>query len=67
MNVARVLVKHIPLFKKFSECVDRHIRNEFSMEMAKQSEVVSYCTLHRYGNSSTLYTSCVYRFLLGFI
>ena len=40
--VGRVIMKHVPFFKKFGSGLERHIQHEFSVEMAKKSEVVSY-------------------------
>ena len=39
--VGRVLMKHIPYFKKFGHGLERHIMHEYSEEMSKKSEVVS--------------------------
>lgn len=42
--VARVLKKYMPIFKKFGNGLERHIRHEYYEEMSKKSEVVSWCT-----------------------
>ena len=41
---ARILVEHIPFFREdFKGLVPSHISYPYSSEMAKRSEVVSYC------------------------
>ena len=39
--ISRVLVKHMKYFAQYSKAMDRHIRHDFSKEMAMKSEVVS--------------------------
>ena len=42
--VARILVEHIPYFREdFKGLVPSHISHPYSSEMAKRSEVVSFC------------------------
>ena len=39
--VARILVKYIPGFSKFSSLVEAHIKHPYSSEMSSRSHVVS--------------------------
>lgn len=44
--IARIMTKHIPYFSEdFSRLVPSHILHEYSCEMAKKSEVVSYSSM----------------------
>lgn len=40
--MGRVLIKHLPFFKTFGSGLERHIQHEYSVEMARKSEVVRY-------------------------
>ena len=40
---ARVLCGYVPFFKKnFAECIPVHIHHQYSEEMSKKSDIVSY-------------------------
>ena len=42
----RILVQHVPMFKDQKNHITSHIAHHYSLEMAKESEVVGYTHIH---------------------
>ena len=60
--IGRVLIKHVPFFKEFGSGLEKHIMHEYSVEMARKSEVVCSCNkrsliLLKLGNETSLITN----------
>ena len=45
--VSRILVKHVKALKGFAKVVPKHIRHDYSDEMAEKSEVAVIDVLHK--------------------
>jgi L1 cell adhesion molecule like protein len=51
VHISRILAQNMPFISHtFSDVIDWHISHQYSKEMARKSEVVSYCISHHYSS-----------------